>query len=182
MKSLVFAAGIAALALPLSTAQAAIVTVGSGLARSCYEASEERNPSQVNIDACNRAFTEQALDRHDEVATHVNRGILYYLAGNMAAASYDYDQALALDPNQAEAWLNKAMVALRTGDRRAAASMFDKALELRTARPALAYYGKAIVNEDAGNLREAYEDLLKARALEPRWSAPADELKRYMVR
>jgi Tfp pilus assembly protein PilF len=182
MKSLVFAAGIAALALPLSTAQGAIITVGSGLARSCYEASEQRNPSRSNLDACDRAFTEQALDRHDQVATHVNRGILYFLSGNLAAANYDYDQALALDPTQAEAWLNKAMVALKRRDGRAAESMFDKALQLKTVRPALAYYGKAIINEDAGNVREAYANLLRARDLEPRWSAAADELKRYVVR
>jgi len=182
MKSLVFAAGIAACALPLSSAQAEIVTLGAGLARSCYEASAERNPSPTNFDACNRAFTEQAMDRHDEVATHVNRGILYYLSGNLAAARYDYDQALALDPTQAEAWLDKAMLALRTGDRREAEAMFDKALELKTARPALAYYGKAIVNEDAGDLRTAYQDLVRARDLEPHWSVPAEELKRYVVR
>jgi tetratricopeptide (TPR) repeat protein len=182
MKSLVYAAGIAAFALPLSSAHGAIVTLGAGLARSCYEASEERDPSPSNIDACNRAFTEQAMDRHDEVATHVNRGILFYLSGNLGAANYDYDRALALDPNQAEAWLNKAMVALKSGDGRAAGSMFDKALELKTVRPAVAYYGKAIVNEDAGNVREAYRDLLRARDLEPHWSAPADELKRYVVR
>jgi tetratricopeptide (TPR) repeat protein len=182
MKSLVFAAGIAVFALPLSSAHGAIVTVGAGLARSCYEASEELNPSASALDACNRAFTEQALDRHDEVATHVNRGILYYLTGNLRAANYDYDKALAIDPTQAEAWLNKAMIALKAGDRQSAAAMFDKALTFKTARPALAYYGKAIINEDSGNVREAYADLQRARSLEPRWSAPAEELKRYVVR
>lgn len=182
MKSLVYAAGIAAFALPLSSAQGAVVTLGAGLARSCYEASEDRNPSPSNFDACNRAFTEQAMDRHDEVATHVNRGILYYLSGNLSAANYDYDRALALDPTQAEAWLNKAMVALKSGDSRAAGSMFDRALELKTVRPAVAYYGKAILNEDSGNLREAYANLLRARDLEPHWSAPAVELKRFVVR
>ncbi|HWI88441.1 MAG TPA: tetratricopeptide repeat protein [Sphingomicrobium sp.] len=182
MKGLVFAAGIAAVVLPLSAAQAAIITVGSGLARSCYEASEARDLSQSSFDACDRAFTEQALDRHDEVATHVNRGILYYLRGNFASARYDYDKALALDPTQAEAWLNKAMLELKLGDARTADAMFDRALELKTVRPALAYYGKAIINEDAGNVRQAYEDLQRARDLDPHWSVPAEELKRYVVR
>ena len=182
MKSLVFAAGIAALALPLTAAQGATVSVGSGLARSCYEASEDRSPSPVNFDACNRAFTEQALDLHDTVATHINRGILFFLSGNLAAANYDYDRALALDPTQAEAWLNKAMLAMKMGDSRAAAPMFDRALQLKTVRPALAYYGRALVNEEAGNIRQAYVDLLRARDLEPRWRAPSEELKRFVVR
>jgi len=182
MKSLALAAGIAALALPVSAAQGGIITIGEGFARSCYEASEARIATPANIEACNRAFSEQALDFHDEVATHVNRGILYYLSGNLGPANYDYDQAIAMDPNEPEAWLNKGMAALKAGDSRAAAPMFEKALALKTVRPALAYYGRAIVNEDLGNVRQAYADLQRARDLEPRWPLPGEELKRYVVR
>jgi len=49
-------------------------------------------------------------------------------------------------------------------------------------RPALAYYGRAIVNEDLGNVRQAYADLQRARDLEPRWALPTEELARYVVR
>ena len=181
MKRLVFAAGIATLALPCSAAGAAVLTIGSGFARSCYEASEARNPSPSNIEACDRAFTEQALDVHDEVATHVNRGILFYLRDNLQAANADYDEALALDPNEPEAWLNKGMAALKGRNSQAAAQMFEKALALKTVRPALAYFGRALVNEDMGNLRDAYADLKRARELEPAWSLPSEELKRYVV-
>lgn len=182
MKSLTFAAGIAASVLPIAAANAGIITIGDGFARSCYDASQAQVATPQNIEACDRAFTEQALDLHDEVATHVNRGILYYLRGELAAANRDYDQALALDPNEPEAWLNKGMAALKARDSRAAAPMFEKALALKTVRPALAYYGRAIVNEDFGNIRGAYADLQRARDLEPRWPLPAEELKRYVVR
>jgi tetratricopeptide (TPR) repeat protein len=182
MKSLTFAAGIAALALPLSAADAGIITVGDGFSRACYEASEAQNATPADIDICNLAFREQALDLQDQVATHVNRGILYYLNGNLAAANYDYDQALAIDPNEPEAWLNKGMAALKAHDSRSAAPMFEKALALKTVRPALAYYGRAIANEDFGNIRQAYADLQRARDLEPRWALPAEELRRYVVR
>jgi tetratricopeptide (TPR) repeat protein len=182
MKSLSFAAGIAALTLPLSAAQAGIITIGEGLARSCYEASEKQIATPANIEVCNRAFYEQALEFHDEVATHVNRGILYYLSGNLAAANWDYDQAIKLDPNEPEAWLNKGMAQLKARNSQAAAPMFEKALALKTVRPALAYYGRAIVNEDSGNIRQAYADLQRARDLEPRWALPVEELRRYVVR
>jgi tetratricopeptide (TPR) repeat protein len=182
MKSLVFAVGIATIALPLTAAQSAVLTVGGGYARSCYEASEAHNPSPANIEVCNRAFAEQALDRHDEVATHVNRGILYYIADDVAAANADYDQALALDPNEAEIWLNKGMAELKARRSQSAASMFEKALALKTVRPALAYYGRAVVNEDMGNIRQAYADLRRAQALDPRWPVPAEELRRFVVR
>jgi hypothetical protein len=39
-----------------------------------------------------------------------------------------------------------------------------------------------MVNEDAGNVRAAYQDLIRARDLEPHWSVPVEELKRYVVR
>jgi tetratricopeptide (TPR) repeat protein len=182
MKSLTLAAGIAALVLPVSAAQAGIITIGEGFARSCYESSETQIATPAAIEACDRAFTEQALDFHDEVATHVNRGILYYLSGSLAAADRDYDAALALDPNEPEAWLNKGMAALKRGNSAAAAPMFERALALKTVRPALAYYGRAIVNEDRGNIREAYADLQRALSLEPRWTLPAQELQRYVVR
>jgi hypothetical protein len=55
-------------------------------------------------------------------------------------------------------------------------------LALKTARPALAYYGRAAVNEDMGNLRQAYVDLRRAQMLEPSWSVPVEELKRFVVR
>lgn len=182
MKGLTLAAGIGMLMLPASAGQAGIITIGEGFAHSCYESSEAQVATPAAIEACDRAFTEQALEFHDEVATHVNRGILFYLMGSLDQANHDYDQAIALDPNEPEAWLNKGMAALKVGDSRAAEPMFEKALALRTVRPALAYYGLAIVNEDRGNVRQAYEDLQRARSLEPRWQLPAEELKRYVVR
>lgn len=182
MRSLTLAAGMMTLFVSAPAARAGILTIGDGFARSCFEASETQSATPADIEVCDRAFSDQGLDQHDEVATHVNRGILFYLMGNLAAANNDYDAALALDPNQAEAWLNKGMAALKAGHDLAAAPMFDRALALKTARPALAYYGRAIVNEDAGNIRQAYFDLQRARTLEPGWALPGEELKRYVVR
>lgn len=181
MKCPMFTAG-ALILLPLGAANGGIITIGEGFARSCYEASEAQVATPATIESCNRAFSEQALEFHDEVATYVNRGILYYLSGNLSAANRDYDQAIALNSNEPEAWLNKGMAALKARDSAAAAPMFEKALALNTVRPALAYYGRAIVHEDAGNVREAYADLQRARELEPRWPLPAQELKRFVVR
>ena len=73
MKSLAFAAGIAALALPISAAQAGVLTIGEGFARACYDASEAQTATHADIEVCNRAFTEQALEFHDEVASRLTR-------------------------------------------------------------------------------------------------------------
>ncbi len=182
MKILCLASGISLALIPLPAAHAGIVTIGEGFARSCYESSKAQVSTPAAIETCDRAFSEQALALHDEVATHVNRGILHYLSGNLAAANQDYDAAIALDANEAEAWLNKGIAALKARNSAAAAPMFERALALKTARPALAYYGRAIVHEDTGNVRQAYADLQRARDLEPRWALPGEELKRYAVR
>lgn len=182
MKSLILAAGIGAMMLPVSAAQAGILTLGHGFARSCYEASQSQVSAPDAINACNLAFSEEGLDLRDQVATHVNRGIVYYLNGNLEAANRDYDQAIALNPNEPEAWLNKGMATLSTGKSGAALPMFEKALALKTVRPAFAYYGRALANEDNGDFRRAYSDFQRAREIEPRWSLPAKELKRYAVR
>lgn len=182
MKSLTLAAGIGVMVLPLTAGQAGILTLGHGFARSCYEASQSQTWTPDAIETCNLAFSEQGLDVRDQVATHVNRGIVYFVSGNLAAANYDYDQAIALDPNEPEAWLNKGMAALRAGNSGAAVPMFEKALALKTVRPAFAYYGRGVANENNGDFRRAYSDFQRARELEPRWSLPAKELKRYAVR
>jgi tetratricopeptide (TPR) repeat protein len=182
MKSLTLAASIGMLMLPVSAAQAEILTLGVGFARSCYDASQSRIADRTAIETCNLAFTDQALDTHDRVATHVNRGIIFYLSDNLAAANYDFDQAIALDPNEPEAWLNKGLAVLKGGNSEAAVTLFEKALALKTVRPALAYYGRAIANEDRGQIRQAYADLRRAHDLDPRWALPGEELKRYLVR
>jgi hypothetical protein len=59
--------------------------------------------------------------------------------------------------------------------------MIERAIQLRTRRPALAYYARGIVHEDMGEVRKAYADLIRARDLEPGWSDPVRELQRYRV-
>ena len=168
-------------AVPAS-AGASVLTIGGGYAEACYNAAEDRDASRTALDTCNRAMTEEGLMRRDQVATHVNRGILYLIRGNVKAAHTDFDAALALDPSEADAWLNKAVVHARFGRSTDALPFVTKALELKTRRPALAYFVRAMALEDGGNVAGAYRDLKKAQALEPKWREPTAELARFQVR
>ena len=60
--------------------------------------------------------------------------------------------------------------------------MVEKALENGTRMPALAYFVRGVANEDSGNIAAAYHDLQRARQLDPNWSEPEIELRRYQVR
>jgi len=172
---------LAVAAIPASAA-ASIIALGNGLAESCYVAAEAGNASQAAMDACNRALSEEALTRADRVATHVNRGILFLNRSNPGAANADFDAAIAINPGEPEAWLNKAVGHARFGRSVDALPFVQKALELNTRRPALAYFVRAMALEDSGNVGGAYHDLKRARQLEPKWAEPEIELRRFQVR
>lgn len=171
-----------ALAGTAGTAQASVMTVGGGFAESCYLAADSRNKTWQALDDCNRALQDEPLTLDERVATYVNRGILYLQRAAAAKAGADFDKALSMDPTQPEAWLNKAILTVKFGRSADARPMVEKALELKTRRPALAYYVRGMVNEDSGNLRAAYNDYKRARDLEPKWNEPAIELARFQVR
>jgi tetratricopeptide (TPR) repeat protein len=163
-------------------AQGARISVGSTLARSCYLAAEARRSDRNAIRTCDAALTEEALTEHDVTGTHVNRGILWMLSGDLNEADRDYDRAISLNPNEAEAWLNKGINALKRGNHELALQLIDRSLALRTRKPAVAYYMRGIANEEVGNIPAAYADLQRARQLDPKWPLPQVELQRYRVR
>lgn len=183
MKAFLLAATTAiAILAAAAPAAGARITIGSTMARACYEAAEAHRTDQQSKRICDSALTEEGLAQHDLTGTHVNRGILFMLSGDLDMADRDYDRALALDPNEPEAWLNKGITALKRGDSQVALRLVEKAIELRTRKPAIAFYMRGIAHEETGNVRAAYADLQRARALAPNWPLPAVELQRYRLR
>ena len=170
----------ATLGLPAASATASIVTIGNPLALDCYIFAEQRDQRPDALATCTRALQEP-LDLEDKAATLVNRGVIRMIHGDLGGAEADLDAAIAIQPRLSDAWLNKGFLRLRTGDGSAALPFFEKAMQLRARRPALAYFARGIAHEQAGNVRAAYEDLTRARELEPGWSMPAQALARYQV-
>lgn len=172
---------VLAAAVAAGPAAASVQTMGGGYAESCYAAAESRYASKQGIDECNLALAEEGLPVEDRVATLVNRGILHLRRHDVTRANADFDAALRINPQQAEAWLNKAVVHARFGKSTDALPHLAKAFELGTRKPALAYFVRAMAYEDSGNLRAAYADLQRAHQLDPDWAEPTIELKRFKV-
>ncbi|MBA3666167.1 MAG: tetratricopeptide repeat protein [Sphingomonas sp.] len=166
----------------VSPAHAAVQTIGGGYAKSCFEAADAQYRTRQALDVCDKALTEEVLTREDRVATFVNRGIVKLRRGDLPPATADFDAALALNPMEPDAWLNKAILNVRYGNSAAALPLVAKAIELKTRRPALAYFVRAVAYEDSGNIPAAYHDLQHARALDPSWNEPVVELRRFQVR
>jgi tetratricopeptide (TPR) repeat protein len=181
MTKLSFLAAIATVTMA-SSAGASVITVGGGYAHGCFEAADGQDVRPQALDVCDRALTEQALTPSDQAATLVNRGILHLRRISLERADADFDAALAIDPALADAWLNKAILNVRYGRSAAALPLVNKALQLNTRQPALAYFVRAVAYEDSGNIAAAYQDLQRARRLAPNWGEPIVELKRFKVR
>ena len=183
MKNLFLSAAMAVAAtIAISPARAGSVSIGNSTARDCYEAATARIADRNSFYHCNLALEQEGLDARDRAATLNNRGALYLRNRNYRSAGRDFDAALRLNADNAEAWLNRAIVSLQQGGDAETLPWIEKSLALDTLHPALAYYSRAIANERIGNLRAAYDDLRRAVELAPSWRDPADDLKRYQVR
>lgn len=178
-RSYMLAAAVAACA---GSASASVFVVGSSDARLCYQAADSPlNPQLRDIRRCDDALLRDNLSAYEIVATHVNRGILRLRRGLLEAAIADFDEAIRRDPEQAEAYLNKGTALLRRENPTEALRLYTVALERDTSRPAIAHYGRAIANEQLGNVREAYADYQRASQLAPDWNDPRAELQRFRV-
>ena len=182
MKSLPFALGAIAVAFtaqPLGAATTLNVT--SSAAESCYRSAAAKARSRAAVEQCSAALQNSVMNRDERVATLVNRGIMLMLANRSNDAIRDFDDALKLDALQPEAYLNKGLTHLRIGNSVNAQQLANRALELRTKKPAIAYYIRGLASEDRGDVRGAYADLRRAAAIDPSWNEPLAELQRYRV-
>ncbi|HEY0447375.1 MAG TPA: tetratricopeptide repeat protein [Allosphingosinicella sp.] len=168
--------------LSSAPASAGVVVVGTSPARGCFESARAENGSEAALRGCNDAFASGMLSFYETVATHVNRGIVRLFGNDTSGAIADFDRAIALDPSEGESYLNKGAAYLKLERNAEARALFDEALQRRTKRPELAYFGRAIANETTGDIRAAYLDYQRAQAAAPRWQEPARELTRFQVR
>src|SRR4051794_27395948 len=181
MKSLTFAAGIAMVAIPLSAASGATMTLGGPLSQNCYQAALARDARPSSTEGCDRSLTEEALTSTDRAATFVNRGILNMIRGRETAAESDFNSAMAIDDALAEPWLNKGYLRLMHDNGRDALPLIEEGIKRQPQREAMAFFARGLAYEDVGNLKAAYADLRRAHYLEPSWSLPRKYLARYQV-
>lgn len=178
-------AGLGLVAVALLTAAPAIAAtsiIGGGRGQDCYRAAEYGKSPRAGLAACTAALDDEALSRDDRAATFVNRGIVLMQAKNHLAALADYDAAIRLRPETAEAYVNKAIALLHLGGRDAeAVALLSEGIARNPSRPEIAFYTRGIANELIGATREAYEDFAQAVALAPNWADAQAELARFQI-
>jgi tetratricopeptide (TPR) repeat protein len=182
MRAFLLSTAAGALLAAAAPASATDITIGTSLAHACYISSFDSSPGPFAVRECDRALEDELLSDNDRLATIVNRGIVKMSLGNLRGADRDFDTAIRLKADEPEALLNMGLLRLRQNRLEEAIGYFGRSIDAKTLRPALAYYGRAMSQEQLGNVGRAYADLTRARDLDPKWPVPAEELTRYQVR
>jgi len=173
--------GLAGIVLLAQPAGAAVTVMGPGLAQSCYQAAQFNLDAADGIKTCTIALDEQPLTLHDRASTYVNRGILRTRLAETEGARDDYNMAIRLMPDLAEAYIDRGANFITLKNYTQALADLDKGLALGAKQPEIAYYDRAVVHESLGDIRAAYEDYKKAVAIEPHFALAIEQLQRFKV-
>ncbi len=154
-------------------AHAAVSVIGTPQAVECFQKAEI---GSTDTRACDEALKDPDLLDRDRASTLVNRGIIYNNAHKVESALADFAAALAIDPNIAEAYLNRGNSKFFQGKLDAAIADFTRAIDLKIDRIAAAYYNRALAYAAEGRFEEAQADLELALAADPSLKQAKDQL------
>jgi len=164
-----------------SYANSAMVVLGEGPERACYLAAKVGTDSIAGIGHCNIALGNPLIVS-DRVATLVNRGVILHKLQRTQSAMDDFNTALRIMPEQADAHINRGVARLTLNDTDAALADIQRGIELGPSEPALAYFNRAITFERMGRIAEAYYDYQRALKEAPGFTAASAALSRFTVR
>ena len=167
----------------LATAGAAVMVVGSGPERACYEAAKADRATLATIKTCSDALDTGALTPRDRAATFTNRSALLISREKASLALADADNALRIEPSMTAASVNRSAALIMLGQYAEARATIDAAIPLASgAELQRALYNRAMASEALGDIKGAYHDLKRAVDLDPKFEAARVELARYQVR
>jgi tetratricopeptide (TPR) repeat protein len=139
---------------------------GSDDARACYLAAENQDVVG-GLPHCDAAIEDKTQDVHNLAASHVNRGILYIWNRHYQDALKDFNTALQIRPDNAEAFANRANVFTMQRRYSVAITDYSRAIELHSHKLFAVYYGRGVAYEATGKYAEAEKDYRMALELEP---------------
>ena len=171
---------VAAAVLLAGPANAQSITVfGDSDAQQCFRSTKIFGGGPDGLNYCNRALRSGNLSRTDRAKTLVNRGINYTAEKMYDNALADFEEALSIMPNLAEAFVNRGNTYIFQSQFRAAIDEYNRGLELGTKDPHAAYYNRGLAHEALKDLESAYEDFLQASDLRPNWRYAMERIEKY---
>jgi tetratricopeptide (TPR) repeat protein len=175
------AIALTTLLLTLGTAQADdLVVTGNPDAGDCYRATMLPDVvAEASISSCNVALNTRRVTRRERASILVNRGILYNHMGEYAEAFKDFEEALELNSNFPEAYINRGNSYFYTGQVDRAIADYNRAIQRRSAKRHTAYFNRGLANESQKKPDAAFADFVRANELKPDWVLAAGRVEHY---
>ena len=109
------------------------------------------------------------LNRYGLIAgIYLNRGVAYAKQGKYAVAISNFNKAIELDPDYADAYFNRGAAYDESGQSTKAFSDYNKAIQLNPRRPE-AYYNRGTAYRDLEQYERALLDFTEAIKLNPKF-------------
>jgi tetratricopeptide (TPR) repeat protein len=181
MKLLLASAAMAALLATAAQADSQIqqVIYNVDATGQCSLAANDQADLKQGLAACNTVLSDPAMTHR--AALLVDRGVIQTRLGDNAAALRDYNSAIALDPQMGDAYVSRAGVLIAMKRYGEASSDIAQGIALNASNMHAAYYSRAVVEEETGNLQAAYRDYKAALAIKPDFAPASRELARFKV-
>ena len=184
MKLLLAAAALAALAVPVQAEpQVRQIIYNVDAVGKCSASANTQINLQTDLkdglQACSVALSDPAMTHR--AALLLDRGVIEVKLGNNEAALKDYDGAIALDKKLGDAYVSRAglLVEMKRYDQ--ARTDIAQGIALGASNLHVAYYSRAVIEEESGDVKAAYRDYKQALAIKPDFAPAIRELSRFRV-
>jgi len=121
---------------------------------------------EEQISGCSSAIKSGKLGGKDLAAAFTIRGSAYRVHGDLKRAVADYDQAVKLDPREADIFYRRGIALGMSGEADRAIADFDQAIKLEPDH-AGALYSRGLTYANTGRWERALEDYDQAIKLSP---------------
>jgi tetratricopeptide (TPR) repeat protein len=129
--------------------------------------------------ACSIAIRDPMMVHR--AALFLDRGVIEARLGDNDTALKDYGGAIALDAKLGDAYVSRAGLLVQMQRYEEARGDVEQGLALGAANLHVAYYSRAVIEEEAGDVQSAYRDYKQALNLKPDFAPAIRELSRFKV-
>ena len=148
-------------------------------AAQCSAAANDRGDLKTGLSYCDVALSDPAMTHRAALLS--NRGVIKARLANNAGALEDYNAAIAIDPSLGDAYVSRAgvLIAMKRFDE--ARADVASGMALGASNMHAAYFSRAVIAEETGDVRAAYRDYKQALAIKPDFAAASRELARFKI-
>lgn len=131
------------------------------------------------LKACDLALSDPAMNHR--AALLLDRGVIQVRLGDNQAALKDYTDAIALDDKLGDAYVSRAGLLVEMKRYGEARADIEQGLALNANNLHVAYFNRAVIEEESGDVNAAYRDYKQAVAIKPDFEPALRELSRFKV-